>query len=216
MTLNSCAATALLFAVFCIIMRRRRYLAFAGRGKNFLLSDDSDIKIFVKERPQIYDPPDYSPGEIARRMNAQRANGNLEKARSLGSGFAVYLSRFEPKRFPQELFMNYKTLLAFTMDYALSNLTPNRFIADTAHREFVSALKNIDRPFYDNVLASVEYSMYVLCSRREDNMARKVGETFAKLCGKSEDEACIKNGEALFLSWLSDAMETVEDYKFEP
>lgn len=184
----------------------------------FASFDDSDIKIAGdKPSQQIFKDNQEPQEDIAQLLHNERENGNLDKARELGKRVAVDLYNFSVNsgEYSKEIKQEMKVLYAFVIDYVLNNYLPNSIVSQTALSEYMTTLKNIDEDFYDHIQVSGSYSVYVLKSRKDIDLADKIGKSFAKVVDFDDDPSWVNIGSQLYNNWLAGLTEKINFYQFE-
>ena len=173
---------------------------------NRFQNDDSDMKIVdvsgnVKEA--------FDTLEFLEQSRTHRFNGNMSRARNLGSNI---VSAFSYKAAPeeQELYaqqlgitldsdsvLQIKLLSVFTAEYCLETYLPAALSA-TAITAMYDVLEDVSPDLYKAISASLAFSYYYLCVRAGGDIAGKIGNRFATLCGHSGEDAFVKLGSGLF------------------
>ncbi len=169
--------------------------------------EDSDIKIFGAQ-PK----PDEEADELRliRQMEAQRANGNIDKAAKLGDYLSdIFLNEDELLRrlsaevgaldYPAAVIHQIKILMFFAAEYCINRELPNTILKSTAINALYGNIKYGDAAFYEEFSDGGEYSFYYLAMRKETrNVLQEIGRTFSMLCGKEDDPAFVELGRRLF------------------
>lgn len=168
--------------------------------------DDSDMKIAgaASLTNETFDTVAFI--EASR---TQRFNGNMQRAKNLGSNI---VSAFSYKAAPEEqvqlaaelgvalddnCVLQIKLLSVFAAEYCLENYLPGPTLSATAVNAMYDVLQETAPDFYRTVSASMAFSFYYLCVRKGGDVKVSIGKRFAMLCGKPDDEACAKLGEML-------------------
>ncbi len=177
-------------------------------------NDDSDMKI----AGESFDPPVGSDdGEAtAKQLEAEKANGNLCRARRLGAIMAEEVSAIEGENKTEEpaILTQRRILLAFAVEVGLDAFLPNTLLAQTAQSIFYDTLRLTASAFYEDLQESGAYSFYFLCLREGRNVETRVGETFAGLCGKAGDTQLAHTGAALYVRFIDQVRSFVETMEF--
>ena len=168
--------------------------------------EDSDIKIFGKE-PKAGETDEL---QLIRLMEAQRANGNIDKASKLGDYLSdIFLNEDELLRrlseevgaldYPAAVIHQIKILMFFAAEYCINRELPNMILKSTAINALYGNIKYGDAAFYEEFSDGGEYSFYYLAMRKETrNVLQEIGRTFSMLCGKEDDPAFVELGRRLF------------------
>lgn len=157
-----------------------------------MILDDSDMKI-----AGTHPDTDHQTGEDeALVIVKQRANGNLDLARSLGAQLAGEVWSFDwgdstgsniqrnANDQKQQLL-----LIFFAVNSALEELAPNSYIGKAAVQEYNRILENEAPDIYQLVENHVSLSFYYLNLRRGKQVTESMGRTFAMLCGQEGNES---------------------------
>ena len=157
--------------------------------------DDSDMKIVGE--PASASPAAYPEEELRQ----ARENGNLDKARQLGSRLSqaiVASDGDEADRFLQ----------TFAAVVGMDSVLPAGLTVETARSALYDGLQASG--LYDALRQSGVFSFYYLCLQ-EHEVEQKVGQTFARLTG---DPARAVAGEALYRSFLERVQREAADLQF--
>lgn len=165
--------------------------------------EDSDIKIF-KPSKQI----DKDGGVLAfvEGMNHHRQNGNVEKAKELGTSLADLAFDDKNKKIisdeiflSSDIFPQVCALVLFSAEAALNYYLPSQqlsAIAINALHEVLSAKK---LPIYETLISSPAFSFYYLSVRKGGtDIPGDIGEAFAMLCRREEDKMFIEEGKKIY------------------
>ncbi|MBQ6864230.1 MAG: hypothetical protein IJO14_08335 [Clostridia bacterium] len=168
--------------------------------------DDSDMKIAGAPAAVTETFDTLAFMEEARE---QRFNGNMQRAKNLGSNI---VSAFSYKAAPDEqvqlaaelgvelddnCVQQIKLMSVFAAEYCLENYLPSASLSATAVNAMYDVLMETAPDFYRTVSASMAFSFYYLCVRKGGDIPAAIGKRFAMLCGRPDDEACAKLGTML-------------------
>ncbi len=168
--------------------------------------EDSDIKIFGKE-PKAGETDEL---QLIRLMEAQRANGNIDKASKLGDYLSdIFLNEDELLRrlseevgaldYPAAVIHQIKILMFFAAEYCINRELPNMILKSTAINALYGNIKYGDAAFYEEFSDGGEYSFYYLAMRKETpNVILEIGRTFSMLCGKEDEAGFVELGKRIF------------------
>ncbi len=183
--------------------------------------DDNDIKIFIGKTK---DNTDDSIALISE-MNAQRLNGNTQKAKDLGKELSARFLDTErlrssleeevgPLNYPEKVIFQIKILMFFTAEYCINRLLPNALLKSTATNTIYDSIIKNAGEFYEEFSDAVEYSFYYL-SVKKDDIVSAVGKTFAMVCGKGGDEEYERLGSEIFRVVAKEVESIIESYDFQ-
>lgn len=170
--------------------------------------DDSDVKIAGSPPAGKIDEAQSEASEL----EAQRRCGNLQKAHALGAALSDLLLR-EAGSGTGELDRQRRLLLAFTAQSSMEVWVKSRVLSGVALNSFYDALKASG--FYDDINNSGAFSFYLLCARRDGDLAACIGRTFAMLCGSGDDEDIKALGRTLYLRFSEAAEKTIKSFDFK-
>lgn len=169
--------------------------------------DDSDMKIaggVKKDSKETFDAL-----ALIEDTRIQRFNGNMTKAKTLGSNI---VSAFSYKAAPDEIaqlasdfgvtlddtvLLQMKVLSVFSAEYCMENYLPSAMLSSVAVNAMYDVLMDISPSFYRELSASMAFSFYYLCVRRGEDIAAAIGERFAMLCGEPTNAAYAALGRKL-------------------
>lgn len=173
---------------------------------NDYLFDDSDMKIAdaTANSSDMFDVLAFL--EESRK---QHFNGNIQKARQLGS---VIVSAFSYKAAPDEQMqlaaecgvtpdaacvLQMKQLSVFAAEYCIETFMPAS-LSSVAISSMYDVLEEVSPDLYKALSASMAFSYYHLCLKEGGNPAENIGKRFAVLCGKKNNAALADFGRQLF------------------
>lgn len=179
--------------------------------------DDSDIKIAGREPAPGGDDTLQEAQELARR----KRNGDLDKARRLGSELARKIinedgdpSFGSDESESDELRRQRRMLLAFVVDYAVRTVIDSEVLGQVVLAEFTESVKRALPDFYADIGESGSFSFYYLAVRRTDGRETEIGRTFAMLAGYEGRKVMEELGEALFIHFNDIVDKCVHSYAF--
>lgn len=170
---------------------------------------DNDIKIYSKGMDI-----NACSGVAAayEKMNAHRANGNLQKARELGNRLATITPSFDgdavvvdlkdvlPQKFlVQDILYQIKVLLVFAAESSLQIKVPSEQLATTAINSLYHSLESHSPGFFKNISDGAAFTFYYLALKKGGDITRNIGESFAMLCSvQKTNESFISAGETIW------------------
>lgn len=165
--------------------------------------EDSDIKIFTPEQQKRTDNDIL---DLVESIDHHRRNGNVARARELGKDLVKVALRenvmdgFAGEEFRTlEVTTEIGVLLLFSTEAALNYFLPNAQLSAIAISSLHEAMESQESEFFKNVVESPAYSLYYLSIRKGgEDVARSIGESFAKLCKKPDSEAFIEEGKRIY------------------
>ncbi len=176
------------------------------------MNPDQDMKI-VGEKPSDDIRKNNEPFSEISDYKKEKTNGNLERAKGLGTALAsefVTVCRKDELNLSQndsESLITQKTLLlSFTVMAGLEQFCPNMALANTARTAFFDGLYERDRDLFEKSSDTGAFSFYYLSFRRGTEVDRRVGQTFAMLCSHDGDPIYQELGEALYC-WFSSVIQ---------
>ncbi|MBQ2964769.1 MAG: hypothetical protein IJE14_08910 [Clostridia bacterium] len=185
------------------------------------MHDDSDIKIF-KGKGEDSDSSDLFA--LAEEMRRNIVNGNSAKAKELGTRLASLspdsddlgeelIKYVRNTAADEEVKDQIVTLMLFCAEYTLLNeLCP--MLAASATETMYNVIKANFPSFYNSISNGAAVSFYHLAVKKNREVAKAVGESFAMLC--EQDSKLIKAmGENVFTLTCEKVKETIAEYKFE-
>ena len=96
-----------------------------------------------------------------------------------------------------------KLKIAFTICSTLENHCITDQLANTALNSFYNTLKKSDADFYEDLASSGAISFYYLALRRNIDVERRMGQTFAMLCDEDGNGVFQELGEALYCKYAN-------------
>lgn len=185
------------------------------------MHDDSDIKIF-KGSDNDNDGSDLFA--LAEEMRRHIINGNSPKAKELGARLAHIspdsdnlgeeLNKFvRNTAADEEVKVQLQTLMLFCAEYTLLNeLCP--MLSTSATEAMYDAIKANAPAYYNGISNGAAVSFYYLAVKKNRDVAKAVGESFAMLC--EQDSKLIKTiGKNVFTLTCEKVKEIISEYEFE-
>lgn len=184
-----------------------------------LPENDKDIKVF---HPSGRKSDTADVLRAAQELNAQRANGNLARARQLG----VEISRFSVSEVlapdgtkvitnsdtvPSNVLYQARVLMLFA-----AQLTLHALLSQSLSSEAVNSMyDNLSEGFYDNIMEGTSFSFYYLAVRKSFNIEENIGKSFAMLCGDEDSEEFAEMGKKIYVFSEKAVESLVEKAGFE-
>ena len=163
--------------------------------------DDSDIKIMPDRASKVFDSAEGAATAFLRETH----NGNMKKAKELGSQLAVELCGGQKGATlfgvglldnEQTIFQR-KVLFAYLAVKVTEDLAPNSLVAQSAIAAFYdTAEKNVPE-IYGHLVDPAVFSQYALASRSNTDHDLAIGRIFARLCGREDDQLFVRYGREL-------------------
>ncbi len=165
--------------------------------------DDSDIKIFT---PASHADKDNDILDLVESIDHHRRNGNVARARKLGKNLVKValqenvMDGFSGPEFrTPEVTTEIGVLLLFSTEAALNYFLPTAQLSAIAISSLHEAMESQESEFFKNVVESPAYSLYYLSIRKGgEDVARSIGESFAKLCQHPDSETFIAEGKRIY------------------
>lgn len=197
--------------IFCAMekSKQNRVLAYAAEA------DDSDIKI-AGEKPQ-HQSWSEELEQLADLVKSEHDNGNIQRAKRLAVTLVDTVFThdiFTDGVTDDNLLLQIRLLITFTIDICMENGLPNQIVAQSAQNLYYEQIMLRDKSFYDEIQTSGAFSMYLLCTRSETANSTSIGEEFAKLCGKEDDSEYIKLGRDIFEYYLKLSYDKIRACEF--
>lgn len=171
--------------------------------------DDSDMKVVGDSLDHLQEPSEETADAAAQLWAREKANGNVAKARRAGAilagivlsdeGFASIDGIADDDLRTQRF-----VLATFAVEVGFDAFLPNGILSETAQDMFDHTLKITAPEWYDLLTQTGAFSFYYLSIRSARGQSGAgIGDTFATMCGLAGNKACIKMGNALYLSVLA-------------
>ncbi len=163
---------------------------------------DEDIKI-AGDKPSI----DVKKNSMLENADNGIREEQIEGAKNAGKKIGeIFISDVESQTSdtPENavLIAQRKLLLSFTATVGFEQYIENDALIGIAQKSFLDTLKNHSRELYKTSSDTGAFSFYYLAYRRDIDVERRIGQTFAMLCSHDGDPIFQELGEALFC-WFS-------------
>lgn len=162
---------------------------------------DEDVKIFDKN--------DFHKSKQGTDDDSQfNQEGLVNSALALGASLVDvmlnYNNNVDIAHFDgYDMNMQVRMLFAFTFCSTLENHCITDQLANTALNSFYNTLKKSDADFYEDLASSGAISFYYLALRRNIDVERRMGQTFAMLCDEDGNGVFQELGEALYCKYAN-------------
>ncbi|MFA9380137.1 MAG: hypothetical protein ACERKO_03650, partial [Acetanaerobacterium sp.] len=179
--------------------------------------DDSDIKIAGDTSQTTQHSTSEELERLAALVKTEHDNGNIERAKRLAVTLVDTVFThdvFTDGVKDEELLVQIRLLITFTLDICLENGLPNQIVAQSAQNLFYEQISLRDHAFYDKLQTSGAFSMYLLCTRSESANSASIGDEFAKLCRREGDEGYTKLGRDVFEYYLKLCADKIRSTQF--
>jgi hypothetical protein len=166
--------------------------------------DDSDVKIFTSSAAgEDKEAEDFIL--IAEQLDAQRANGNIAKAKALGEKLAHLTPENEPIKsiigdriLAPNILYQIRVLMVFAMHTTIHSSLHLPMLYSTAVNSMYDRLIKDSQGFYDNISDGAAFTFYYLALRKGADTQRNIGEMFAMLCSKEGSEKVVELGAVIY------------------
>lgn len=153
------------------------------------MNEDNDIKIYVGKNKADHVEFDA----ISQGIKMQIANGNSEKARSIGELFAQIKPDDDFQKqfnydFSASVLYQIRVLMTFTCVYAVKMTIANEFISNTITSAMYEYLKKNENGYFRNISDGSAFTFYRLAVNKEGNVEENIGKEFAKRCSMNNAE----------------------------
>ncbi len=109
-----------------------------------------------------------------------------------------------------EMMIQRRLLLSFTATVGFERYCRDETLGGIAQKSFLDHLKNTDPELYRTSSDTGAFSFYYLAFRRDEDLERRIGQTFAMLCSHDGDPIFQELGEALYC-WFSSVVRRVAE-----
>ena len=183
--------------------------------------EDKDIKI-AGDKPSLnISKVDYP--QSSEEFQIDRANGNIEKAKRLGTEIAeIFVKQckkndnlIDANEDSSSLSSQRILLLSFAATVGFECFCPGSVTANIAQNNFYDKLQQLDAGIYADSCDPGALSFYFLAFRSGNDNERRIGQTFAMVCGHDGDPIYQELGEALYCWFISQVEEKANKLKFE-
>ncbi len=176
--------------------------------------NDRDMKIagedFRAVGAETQTPAEDSAEDSARRLDAHRASGNLDRANRLGARLVEEATVEDGQTADSRVLTQCRVLATFAVETGLEELLPDALLAQAAQNRFYETLRQQKPDYLQDVQLFGDFSFYYLCLREGERSDEKIGQTFASLCGRPENGACIQMGIKVY-RFVIDRLKTLVD-----
>lgn len=170
---------------------------------------DEDIKI-ARPDGRIKEKDEEETPDVSKEYDRESANGNIEKARSLG----VLLAEEAVNKMGSftmedeqdggiDMDVQRGLLMTFAATVALEKMTSSSVVSMAAKNSFNSEVEKLSPALYGAMGDSGAFSFYYLAYRRGTETERRIGQTFAMLCSHDGDPVYQELGEAIYCWFYS-------------
>lgn len=163
---------------------------------------DSDIKI-VGDKPSL----DVKKNQKAENTSTVVSKEMANKARNIGKQVAkVYIDDVTNETTVgdnAEMLIQRQLLLSFTATIGFEQFIGDDALIGIAQKSFLDTIKAYDTNLYKSSSDTGAFSFYYLAFRREIDIERRIGQTFAMLCSHDGDPIFQELGEALYCWFTS-------------
>ena len=170
--------------------------------------DDSDMKI-VGSKPSesiknnnLVSNEDLTPQEI----KAAKELGIIIAEKFLSESEAISSSDTDDS----QMLLQRKLLLSFTVSVSLDEYCKSDSVSGIAEKSFLDKIKSISPELYLSCSDTGAFSFYFLAYRRQDDVERRIGQTFAMLCSHDGDPIFQELGETLYC-WFSSVVKAATE-----
>ncbi len=171
---------------------------------------ENDVKIYVSKKEMNKNAGDFMGNfEIAM---ANRANGNVDKARKLGAYLAtiaptdddengIYVdikAHLAPKFMAPDILYQIKVLLVFACETLLQIEIPIELLSTTAIASMYDAMEKDMPGFYSNISNGAAFTFYYLAIQKGGDISKNIGEAFAMLCSVKNKDSFVLAGQTVW------------------
>lgn len=162
--------------------------------------DDSDIKIangpILNKQKNIDNDLDVLTPEQIKNSKALGSNIAQKFIESVNNTFAHDAE-------DTQLHLQRQLLLSFTVSVSLDEYCINDTVSGISEKSFLDTVKNNAPEIYNTCTDTGSFSFYYLAYRRQNDIERRIGQTFAMLCSHDGDPIYQELGEALYCWFAS-------------
>lgn len=171
---------------------------------------ENDVKIYVSKKEMNKNTGEFFGNfEIAM---ANRANGNMDKARKLGAVLAtiaptddgengIYVdikNHLAPRYLAPDILYQIKVLLVFACETLLQIEIPINLLSTTAIASMYSVMEKEMPSFYNNIANGAAFTFYYLAIQKGGDISQNIGEAFAMLCAVKNKEGFVLAGKTVW------------------
>jgi hypothetical protein len=184
-----------------------------------LLMFDEDIKI-AGTHPGAESPPDAA--ELAARdFLAQKKNGNIDRARSLGEtfagclwGLAQSLIMDNELELTQQEIHHRLLLCSYGVNRVITQYSPNSIVAQTALSRFYAEVEEKSNVLHRHVSDTAAFSLYILNERSGHNGDGAIGKIYARFIGRENDAESIRQGGEVYRAFYRTCKSLIDEVPF--
>ena len=185
---------------------------------------ESDVKIYVSKK-ELNKAADLS--NTFNNVIAHRANGNIDKAKALGSilgtitptgdeGLVVAVKEhLAPKYFAPDILYQIKVLLVFACETLLQIECPCEVVSTTAIASMYEIIQKSSPGFYSNISNGAAFTFYYLAIQKGGDLSSHIGEAFAMLCSVKNKEGFVAAGKTVWNLAVDIISKEIEKAGFE-
>ncbi len=171
---------------------------------------ENDVKIYVSKKEMNKNAGEFS-GNFELVM-ANRANGNIDRARKLGAVLAtiaptddgdesIYVdikNHLAPKFLVPDILYQIKVLLVFACETLLQMEIPIELLSTTAIASMYDVMEKDMPGFYNNISNGAAFTFYYLAIQKGGDISQNIGEAFAMLCSVKNKEGFVLAGKTVW------------------
>jgi hypothetical protein len=180
---------------------------------------DEDIKIAGTHSG---DDSTLDAAELAARdFLAQKKNGNVDRARSLGETFAGCLwglaqdlimdNEFE---LTQQEIHHRLLLCSYGVNRVIAQYSPNSIVAQTALSRFYAEVEEKSNVLHRHVSDTAAFSLYILSERSGHDDDGAIGKIYARFIGRENDSESVRQGGEVYRSFYSLCKSLIDEVRF--
>lgn len=173
---------------------------------------DNDIKI-AGDKPSV----DVEKNRTIENNGSFVSKPQIENAKRIGKEVAeIYYSDVSKEcENPDnaEMLIQRQLLLSFTATVSFERFIENDTLVGIAQKSFLDYLKSVNPNVYKASSDTGAFSFYYLAFRRDNDVERRIGQTFAMLCSHDGDPIFQELGEALYCWFSSEVKRIVNSAK---
>lgn len=190
--------------------------------------EDSDIKTSLPGSEKAVNDDDDAMA-LVREAHTQKMNGNIQKAKSLGSQIVSTFSYSGAGTAPDDvlaiidecslepddkLFEQIKILTVFTAEYCIDHYLPSKTLSTVALSRAYDVLQENYPEFYIRLADSMSFSFYYLSAGSGGDVTYRIGYDFAMLCGHKNDKKYADLGTALIKHYTEIFRRAIDSFVF--
>ncbi len=169
---------------------------------------ENDVKIYIGKK-ETY----KSTGDLANTFDAvisNRANGNIDKAKALGTALAeispigegdmsLNLKECVPQKFlTADMLYKIKVLIVFACETMLQIEIPVNVLSTTAITAMYDVIAKQSPALYSSISSGAAFSFYYLAFQKGGDVSENVAEAFAMLCEVKNKEGFVSVGKIIW------------------